>query len=136
MATCEERINEEMERAIGNLRNPTDVARLCSKCSNEWYAEDGETICPDCGSEDTEIDSLSFVNDNFIELTRLYTVYRAGISWGGPADGFYLYVDPETGEIDKAEYYFQDWFDGAKRDVIGEDLDLLRMLLGDCVGRE
>ena len=132
--SCEERIEEQMERTMKSLRDPEDAPRQCCTCwHDDWYAEDGNKVCPECGSEDTEVDRIGLVNDQFIELTKLHVVYRAGLSWGGPADGFYLYVDPEDNTIDKVEYYFQDWFDGALKELQGEDLEALKTLFSEYV---
>ena len=63
--------------------------------------------------------------EDVLEISPLHIVYHVGLSWGGPADGFYLYVDPEDHTIDKVEYYFQDWFDGAKRVLTGDKFDMV-----------
>jgi hypothetical protein len=42
--------------------------------------------------------------------------YRLQISWGGPSDEFRFFVS-STGILLKTEYWFMDWFDGAKKDV-------------------
>ena len=42
------------------------------------------------------------------------TVHVITLSWGGPADFLKVYQD-ENGEVDKIEYHYQDWFDGAVR---------------------
>ena len=45
---------------------------------------------------------------------------RYQLSWGGPADEFRIY---KNGDV---EYWYMDWYDGAKVDVIGEDSDLIK----------
>ena len=67
--------------------------------------------------------------------------FRYQISWGGPSDEFRFYVRREDypargryGNVEyrtrfvvgRVEYWFMDWFDGAKVDVTGSDLDLLK----------
>jgi|694.fasta_scaffold00458_18 hypothetical protein len=42
--------------------------------------------------------------------------YRVLLSWGGPSDGFDFVFNSE-GELIECEYFYQDWFDGAKRPV-------------------
>jgi len=42
--------------------------------------------------------------------------YRFQLSWGGPSDEFRIYVDQDK-EIDMIEYWYMDWFDGAKESV-------------------
>jgi hypothetical protein len=64
------------------------------------------------------------------------TVYKVERSWGGPADGFYIYVDPEDHEILRIEYYFQDWFDGATRTLTGDDFKLVAEVFGHLAYQE
>lgn len=52
-------------------------------------------------------------------------VFTVDLSWGGPADGFIITVDPETREIEEIEYYFHDWFDGATKKLEGEEFELV-----------
>ena len=42
--------------------------------------------------------------------------YRYQLSWGGPSDEFRIYVDNMTRPV-RVEYWFMDWFDGAKVEV-------------------
>lgn len=66
--------------------------------------------------------------------------FRYQISWGGPSDEFRFYVRredyPVRGQyggveyrtrvsVESIEYWFMDWFDGAKVDVTGRDFKLL-----------
>lgn len=43
------------------------------------------------------------------------TVYTITLSWGGPAD--YIEVRCVDNEIINMSYIYQDWFDGARRDI-------------------
>ncbi len=52
-------------------------------------------------------------------------VYKVELSWGGPADGFLITVDADSHEIESIEYYFQDWFDGAKRELTGDEFEVV-----------
>ena len=57
--------------------------------------------------------------------------WRFQLSWGGPSDEFRIYtVSEDTKDIEHIEYWFMDWFDGAKvnadADVI---LDICNMFL-------
>ncbi len=41
--------------------------------------------------------------------------WRFQLSWGGPSDEFRIYTKSEySKEIDYIEYWYMDWFDGAK----------------------
>ncbi len=48
-----------------------------------------------------------------IEKKTLITVL---LSFGGPSDGFDFTFDSD-GELDSCQYWYKDWFDGARRDV-------------------
>ena len=50
----------------------------------------------------------------FTDQTEGY--YRWQLSWGGPSDEFRIYVDEMT-RPDRVEYWFIDWFDGAKVEI-------------------
>jgi len=50
--------------------------------------------------------------------------FRYQLSWGGPSDEFRFYVNPDF-SVYRIEYWFLDWYDGAKRELHGKDYDLL-----------
>jgi hypothetical protein len=50
--------------------------------------------------------------------------FRWQLSWGGPSDEFRFYVDAEK-RCRRVEYWFLDWFDGAKRKLGGSREELL-----------
>ena len=134
--SCAERIGEEYRSAMDDLRHALQVKNICQnpKCRHEWYSDDEDDECPECMSlgEDGEEffgvdheDGMSEYMENMLELTKKYIVVDVKMSWGGPEDGFTLYVDPEDYTIERAEYYFRDWFDGATRRVEDSDLELV-----------
>ena len=43
------------------------------------------------------------------------------MSWGGPSDEFNIYTDSSK-NIQKIEYWFKDWFDGASLDCTDNKL--------------
>jgi len=56
----------------------------------------------------------------FKDQTRGYWRYQ--LSWGGPSDEirFYGEVQGFRAALDRADYHFMDWFDGAKINVTDE----------------
>ena len=46
--------------------------------------------------------------------------WRWQFSWGGPSDELRGFVN-EHGELHRVEYWYMDWFDGAKLDVTNYD---------------
>ena len=129
--SCEDRIADHLASTLEDLTKATAYQFQCEACGHEFVSADDDSECPECGAEDCEQvkdpdESREEYMKGVLEITPQYLVVRVGLSYGGPADGFTLYCDPDTREIEKAEYYFQDWFDGAKRGLSGSALDLVR----------
>lgn len=61
------------------------------------------------------------VEESPLSVTRNGTKLHVQESWGGPSDGYKVEFDPRTGAVEAVEYYFQDWFDGAKLDIEQRD---------------
>ena len=55
-------------------------------------------------SEDSAIELI----DNALALSK-QIVYTPELSWGGPADGFKIFVESESKEIVDVIYYYADW---------------------------
>ena len=56
--------------------------------------------------------------------------FRYQISWGGPGDEFRFYINPDFSAY-HVEYWFMDWFDGAKIDLDGDARTLLMEIFED-----
>jgi len=58
--------------------------------------------------------------------------FRWLLSTGGPGDEFRFFVSPgrHGWAVDRVEYWFLDWWDGAHRALSGRNLELLRTLWG------
>ena len=100
-ATCEQRIDEQL----------FDLAELMTE-----YMKFGDLY--ENGDEDNYppfheygLDFSLVEAGTFDGQTESYWRYQ--LSWGGPSDEVRFYAD-------KIEYWFLDWFDGASRDITGE----------------
>ena len=51
--------------------------------------------------------------------------FRYQLSWGGPADEFRFFVNPDL-SCHRIEYWFLDWYDGAHRVLSDENESLLQ----------
>ena len=73
--------------------------------------------------------SFDYVEPNtFNDQTRGY--WRLQLSWGGPSDEFRIYTDILNNKIHYIEYWYMDWFDGAKVDADDDIiLDICNMFL-------
>jgi hypothetical protein len=133
-ATCEERIDSELRREVERIKEALRIVQmydhecLNEECGFEWESSEAYEECPKCNCTDTDEterdagESRDSYMDGLLEITPKIT-FKVGLSWGGPADGFYITVDPVDRSIDRIEYYFQDWFDGAVRTLSGDDFD-------------
>jgi len=138
--SCEERIDDEYKREMSRIAEAlAGQEYYCRECGEHFHDEydHGEMDeCPECYS-----DVIAMVDDNqetredyeggILEFSK-ETVYKVLLSTGGPADGFRLRVDSD-GYITGADYFFQDWFDGAVKPVVGDDLESLREMFGHWV---
>jgi len=85
--TCEERIDKELKRVIG------DIKRINN---NE--------------------DPIEALNNYALALSE-YKVYKLELSWGGPSDYIEFTYNPVNKELVNITYHFLDWYDGAKRNI-------------------
>lgn len=98
--SCEQRIDEELARMMADIRTRNEA-----EDRDEWESENGDPL-----------EAIGIQREVVITLT---------LSWGGPADYLEVHIDPDDRDITEIVYIFQDWFDGARRKVTGEDFDLL-----------
>lgn len=105
-ATCAERIAEEMK----------DREERAAELVEDYYSGEEERF------EEWNNYPLS------VETRKLTKVL---ISWGGPSD--FLNIEHDGTEIYSVEYHFQDWFDGAMREVAeGSSLWKYAQTVIDC----
>jgi len=96
MATCEERVQNSYEQRMADLRQL-------------WTAYcQGKEDVEELGNIYEYGLCFDFVGSGTFE-GQSEGYYRYQLSWGGPADEFRFY--PRQWRI---EYWFLDWFDGAK----------------------
>lgn len=100
--TCEERIEEHLTTTIEDFKNAL-----------EGKFEEGEEY--EDFIEWLNCYSLAYEDDPECRAKKLE------LSYGGPADFFLFFTETE-----RIEYHFQDWFDGAKRNLYGDDLEVMR----------
>lgn len=153
--TCKERINDrftsKMERLntcleyndscdlntrIDEIKDELEYYDFSSVEGFDWRIETAEII--DLKTELSNLENRLYdgetregFNEGILSADIEISV-RVCLSTGGPADGFVLSVsDNGYGEleIDSAEYYFQDWYDGATMPVTDSDLDAVKDML-------
>ena len=105
---CKDLVHEKFEKTMKYLKELLE-------------AENNET--EDLGSlQDYGLD-ISLIEAGTFEGQRAdYICYQ--LSWGGPSDEFRIF---KNGDI---EYWYMDWFDGAKIDVVDEkEADIIKEIV-------
>ena len=98
-----------------------DYQKTCAERIDEQWRLRREDL------SDSEFEGLGFdyVEPNTFEH-QLEGYWRWQFSWGGPSDELRAYVNRDD-RIDRLEYWFMDWMDGAKLDVQQDQLPWQRM---------
>ena len=131
--TCEERIDARLKARMAQIY-PEIEGVVVEELPEEELKEVAKELSHHLNCEPEDADGYD-VRDAMLEEVRemalsvtITKTYDILLSWGGPSDGFKLFHDGEswTG----GEYYFQDWFDGAKRQLEAEDAEFIAELFG------
>ena len=98
-----------------------DWQKTCAERIQEQWQQRQEDL------QDPEFEGLGFdyVEPHTFEH-QLEGYWRWQFSWGGPSDELRGYVN-EYGELNRLEYWFMDWHDGAKLEVQQDQLPWERM---------
>lgn len=117
-ATCKERIRPHLDSRL------SDVRKLW-----EAYKKGDENGVEDLGAFYEYGLCFDYVAPGtFNGQRRGY--FRYQLSWGGPSDEFRFYCDENFDPV-RIEYWFLDWFDGAKVKLSGNDHDLMAEIFLD-----
>jgi len=109
--TCKERVAEHLQERVEDLKQLWEAY-----CSGEEEVEDLGNIF-DYGL------CFDYVNrETFSDQDEPY--FRYQLSWGGPSDEFRFFTGPDF-ELNRVEYWFLDWYDGAEIVLSGENESLL-----------
>lgn len=92
-----------------------DRVELIEKALQSLY--DGEDLDFDGGLFNIGLD-FSFVPSHTFENQEEH-YFRWQLSWGGPSDEFRVYTDNQN-NINRIEYWYMDWFDGASVDCTND----------------
>ena len=91
-----------------------NIQKTCQQLVQEQFEgrlEDLKVTDPD---DENYIEGLCFDYvdpDTFTDQKEGY--WRWQLSWGGPGDEFRIYINPDK-SVHRIEYWYLDWFDGAK----------------------
>jgi len=126
---CEELIDDRLrDRLAQHLPDWDDEETLLDCASDIGWPKDAIAEDPAQLREDY----TNHLLEGVLSVEKL-TTYKVLLSWGGPSDGFEFTFDSE-GDLVACWYFYQDWFDGARRRVPpGQDEELAQLF---CVGPE
>ena len=106
-SSCKERIGESLKSTIDDIREAIDSNELFELGLGFDYVAPGTFSDQDEG------------------------YWRYQLSWGGPSDEVRFFASDPEDRVPAVEYWFLDWFDGASRNLHGNDLDLLHTVWND-----
>ena len=116
------------ERIAGELK---DTMQTLSRLWELWK-KDPEASDPDYGNWNEYGLGFDYVAPGtFNGQRRGY--FRYQICWGGPSEEFRFFCD-EGFRLVRVEYWFLDWFDGAKKILSGKNLEILTEIWEDFEG--
>lgn len=116
--SCKERVGAAYHSRFADIRKLWEL-----------YKKDPELSDEDCGKWDEYGLSFDYVApDTFKNQRRGY--FRYQISYGGPSEEIRTHCD-ENFNMTRAEFWFLDWFDGAKRNVTGKNLETWKEIWED-----
>jgi len=119
--TCKERVGEHYSRRMEVIQ------RLWA-----LWQKDDETHDEEDGNFNEYGLSWDYIPAGTFEKQRR-GYFRWQLSWGGPSDEFRFFVDEQL-KVCRIEYWFMDWFDGARRVLRrGRDFDLLCEIWADLL---
>lgn len=116
--TCKNRISDQLKGRI------EDLTKLW-----ELYKRDPDAYDDDLGNFNEYGLSFDYVSPGTFQRQRR-GYFRYQLSWGGPSDEFRFYYDENCNPV-KIEYWFLDWFDGAKKTLQGGTFSLLSEIFED-----
>ena len=148
---CSERIDDHYDGVMETLRilwagytesecpECDGTGKICN-CDEE-NCPDKDAVCKVCegeGNLSEDVNGYGSLNEYGLSFDYCYPdkgnpgYFRYQLSWGGPSDEFRIYADKRSEYnwvIWKIEYWFMDWFDGAHKVLVGDDLKFMNNLL-------
>jgi hypothetical protein len=109
--TCKTRLSENLKGRIEDLKT-----LWASYCKGEETTEELGSLC-----------EYGLCFDYVAPEGHKRGYFRYQLSWGGPSDEFRIFAEGSGYRwvVDKIEYWFLDWFDGASRKLTGKNLELI-----------
>lgn len=113
--SCEQRLPDHLS---GRLADFADMGRRAEAAYNAERYDEADEITTEQWQYPLDVEIL--------------TTVKILLSTGGPADWFECRVDDDR-DIVSIDYVFQDWFDGARVTLEGNEFEAARDFLGQFV---
>ena len=117
-ATCRERVRPHLDERM------SDIRKLWAA-----YRRGDERGVEDLGTFHEYGLGFDYVAPGTFKGQRR-GYFRYQLSWGGPSEEFRFFCDENLDPV-RIEFWFLDWFDGAKITLSGRDRELLVEIFGD-----
>ena len=118
--TCEQRIGDHLEGRLEDIRAFALLDDGEGTAKQRRKAADTLGLDYDADKEALREAAIECMGEYPLAVS-VKRILKVELSWGGPSDFFECEMDGR--EIVDVTYHFQDWFDGAKRALDGDDLD-------------
>lgn len=127
-------VNDPAREAYEGSANAEDTAP-CPACEGSGKVGDEDGNHPEHGHLSEYGLSFGYVAPETFEGQE-EGYFRYQLSWGGPSDEFRIYANPGPRGwiVYRVEYWFLDWFDGAKQTLHGEARQLIENIVDDFDG--
>jgi len=116
---CEERIGQEYAYEADHILKVVGLVEP----DDEWLEDNGFNNEDRVAQFFYDQHALSYDvcdgNTRGVKVPSWCYAKDLALSTGGPGDGFIILFDRNNDQFVKAYYYFQDWYDGALREVPG-----------------
>lgn len=96
----------------------------------ELYKQDSEAYHEDLGNWSEYGLAFDYVAPETFGEDQEQGYFRYQISYGGPSEEIRFFTD-ENFRAYKIEFWYLDWFDGAKKILQGQDKELLQEIFAD-----
>jgi hypothetical protein len=128
--TCEQRIDQELKSRLEDLL-PDVTTWSGARCARYLKREGRTPQTADVDELRQEVLDLirERACEDLLSLEKI-TTYKLCLSWGGPADYFELDWSEDSRCWVGGRYVFQDWFDGADRQIPAEQVEQIAEVYG------
>jgi len=129
--TCKDKVHAHMQGRMYDLKGMYRPYELDHNEIKTFLIDQGYD--PKIFGHDENLDMVYELRSNY-GLSFTYDedldCFTYLLSWGGPSDEVRFFVTL-GGKLQKAEYWFKDWFDGACIELTGDEFETAQAIIAD-----